>query len=180
MKITLNVILAISFGAIALLVLLFVIRRRKEGFEDAQPSPHQNPAIQGIVPEASQISAIPTDVAAATTTNTSVSLAQPKDIQAIEDSFNTLKLLILTKDPSTTDLDNDTKSQLQNIKENLSSIENSIKTSYTNPDITGTSVSKATEQRTKYDSLTSKARQHPHYLHKIWAQILIRLAILRR
>ena len=164
MKITLNVVLAISFSAIALLVLLFVIQRRKEGFEDAPPSPPLNPATQGTVPAASQTSAIPTDVAAATTTNPSATLAQPTDIQALADSFNTLKLLILTKDPSTTDLDSDTKSELQNIKDNIPSIENSIKTSYTNPDITGTSVSKATEQRTKYDSLTTKLR-NAHIVH---------------
>lgn len=112
----------------------------------------------GSIPFAKESSSIPGDVSGATTANPQVSLAAPKDIQALSDSLQTFKLLVAQKDPTTTDLSNDMIKAIQGYQASIPVLENQFKTAYSNPNLTGMTTEKSSELLQQIASFTQVLR----------------------
>ena len=153
MKKYILLIIAIAVTVLALGAVLYIVNKpaKREGFEDVQTA-------EGTVPTAEESSSIPSDVSAATTSNPQVSLASPKDIQAVSDALQTFKLLVEQKDPTTTDLSQDMIQFIQEYQANIPAIENQLKSAYSNPDLTGMTTEKSAELLNGLTYLTNGLR----------------------
>ena len=126
-----NVVLTI-LGVLVVCFLLYRYRKSVEGFEDAITQVQS--ALNGQLPSAAQTSMISSDVAGATSSNPTTAKPQAKEVLATLESFNNFRMLVASKDPDSTDLDANLKSQAKELNSNYNNYMEMLQVALTNSD----------------------------------------------
>lgn len=115
-------ILLLFFGVFLVAGVLYFLHApsRSEGFATTVAATATKPAAAAPttaaqIPTATQTSAIPKDTPGATTADPTTALAQPKDLEALMESYKNFYLLAQQKNPLTTDLPQDAKQALYDL-----------------------------------------------------------------
>lgn len=150
-----NVVMTI-LGVLAICVLLYRYRKSVEGFEGAIAQVQS--ALNGQVPSAAQTSMISSDIAGATSSNPTTAQPQAKDVLATIESLENFMLLAASKDPETTDMDFNLKSEAKTIKEQYANWKGQFQAILTNPDTSNFTSATLSELRNQIEITTRALR----------------------
>jgi hypothetical protein len=150
-----NVVLTI-LGVLVVCFLLYRYRKSVEGFEDAITQVQS--ALNGQLPSAAQTSMISSDVAGATSSNPTTAKPQAKEVLATLESFNNFRMLVASKDPDSTDLDANLKSQAKELNSNYNNYMEMLQVALTNSDASNFTSATLSDIRNEVESATSALR----------------------
>ena len=105
----------------------------------------------GNVPRANQTSAFPRDTSSATTTNPTIALAQPKDVEALMEVIKNFKLLYNAQDPMTLNLDQQSLQQTQYFSMQADNLQNQLQAALASSDAVSMSFDDTVQLRKAYE-----------------------------
>ena len=150
-----NVVLTI-LGVLAICILLYRYRKSVEGFEGAIAQVQS--ALDGQVPSAAQTSMISSDIAGASSSNPTIAQPQAKDVQATMESLENFMLLAASKNPETTDMEFNLKSEAKTIKEQYANWKGQFQGILANPDTSNFTSATLSELRNQIETTTNALR----------------------